>query len=98
MKEASIPPSKADQKMHDLAMLQSLASVNAMFGRMERAIDMLHLALWLAPRDPETMRLMAVFCYNDGRFEQAASLVSAYEATGKPMPKDLALIKLRYTH
>ncbi|MEP3847599.1 MAG: hypothetical protein ABJM43_19820 [Paracoccaceae bacterium] len=87
-----------NSEVADVEMLQSLAAVSAMFGRTERAISLLHLALWIAPRNAETIRLMAVFYYNDGRHEQTATLIRLFEMTGTPLPEDLALIKLRHTN
>jgi Flp pilus assembly protein TadD len=92
---AKKPDTKVNVDQEDVALLQSLAAIHFTFGRIERAINLLYLALWILPRDPETMRLMAIFCYRDGRFKYAASFVRAYELTGAPLPHDMTIIKQR---
>ncbi|MEM9786009.1 MAG: hypothetical protein AAF801_05870 [Pseudomonadota bacterium] len=88
-------PHLVDHDLSDVGLLQSLAAIHSLFGRIERAINLLHLALWICPRDPETLRLMAVLCYRDGRLDASTEYIDAYEETGVPMPNDLTLIKMR---
>lgn len=89
------PRDEIAQARADVELMQSLAAVHAMFGRVERAISFLHLGLWVIPHDPETLRLLAVLYYRLTRYDEAYDAILAYEKSGQELPEDLTLIRLR---
>jgi len=91
----NLPLDDATQARADVELMQSLAATHAMFGRIERAISFLHLGLWVIPRDPETLRLLAVLSYRMARYEDAHRAILDFEQSGEDLPEDLTLIRLR---
>ncbi len=79
----------------DVDLLLSLAASHAMFGRLERAISFLCLALWLSPRHEETLRLLAVLAYRQGDHRRCIATIRVFEQNGSPVPEELLLIKRR---
>lgn len=88
-------PDVISQAQADVELLQSLAATHAMFGRLERGLSFLDLALWVVPGDAETLRLMAVLYYRLGHHARAEAAIRAFERSDPALPADLSLIRIR---
>ena len=90
---ADIADQSNAQMNADVALINGLAAVHMSYGNLGSAADLISLAQWCAPKDPETQGLAARLAAKRGSQTKAITILREIRRDNDTMPaRDVALL------
>ena len=76
----------------DIKLLNSLAATKYLFGRHEKAMNLLQLALWIDVTNEHTLEMTVVVAWRLGQVDYAKAALTVLEEMGADIPESIQFI------